>query len=208
MANIFKKEDIKAGYLLRVKDIKSGEEFNMTVVPTDAYTPSYSARAIYGAKARSAGQLAAVCPGKHWWGVEYFEGDLVETHGRRHQVVAVFGYTSPEHLLDNSMENRELLWEREKPEEKKLFPLEDIKAGYLLRVRDDDGSTYNMTVVPGRDGVLGCHCPQEEHYWPLSRFGEDLRYSDSAIMAVYGGTCNKLLLANTTEDRVQLWSRE
>lgn len=91
--------------------------------------------------------------------------------------------------------------------ENELFPLEEIKAGYLLAVRDDDGSTYNMTVMPNQDDVLGCHSPQAGHYWPLSRFGEKLRYSDSEIQKIYGPTCNANLLSNLPGDRNLLWSR-
>lgn len=205
--SIFKKDDIKAGYLLRVKDIESGDEFNMTVVPTCARTSRPFGK-LLGVKPYEEGTLACCCPDEHWWGLPDFDDELVCDGIRRYQVIAVYGYAPPKFLMDNSTEDRDLLWSREKQEEKKLFPLEDIEAGYLLKIKDDDGSTYNMTVIPNDDGELGCDCPQEGRYWPLSRFGKKLRYDESAIVAVYSGTCNRLLLANTTEDRVQLWSRE
>lgn len=103
---------------------------------------------------------------------------------------------------------------REKQEEKKLFPLEDIKAGYLLRVKDtNSGEEFNMTVVPGL--TYGCEgmgvCCPDKHWWALSRFNDDLTYPGDTthkVMAVYGYCHNRFLLDNTTEDRKLLWSRE
>ena len=88
----------------------------------------------------------------------------------------------------------------------KMYPLEEIKAGYLLKVRDDDGAEYFMTVVPGSGGELAC-CSPGKHWWPLHRFGSELCYGDSCVLAVYGYTCNSAILANSTEDRELLWSR-
>ena len=101
-----------------------------------------------------------------------------------------------------------LLPSKEKAEPEKLFPLEEIKAGYLLCVKNDDGRCYNMTVVPSNYGGLGCCNPKHSDYWPLSEFDHSLRYVDSLIVAVYGPACNADLLKNSTEDRELLWSRK
>jgi hypothetical protein len=99
-----------------------------------------------------------------------------------------------------------LLDREKKTEPEKLFLLEDIKVGYLLKVRDDDGSEYFMTVLVDCDDELGC-CHTDKHWWPLRRFGCELRYADSTITEIYGRTTNRYLLDNTTTDRKLLWSR-
>ena len=89
----------------------------------------------------------------------------------------------------------------------KLFPLADIKAGYLLKVRrmcDDDESF--MTVLPSRGGKLGC-CG-DGNWWYLDCFGDELDYAGREIVAVYGLTHNRTLLDNTPGDRKLLWSRD
>ena len=99
-----------------------------------------------------------------------------------------------------------LLGRETEKEPTKLFPLEDIKAGYLLEVRDSLGREYFMTVVPGgKTGELGC-CSNED-WWPVARFGESLDYNGRQIVAVYGYTCNMALLKNSPSDRDLLWSR-
>lgn len=103
-----------------------------------------------------------------------------------------------------------LLNTEEEAEPEKLFPLEEIKAGYLLKVRDDDGSEYFMTVAPGEfmgASELACCCPGK-NWWPVDCFGSALCYEGSTVLAVYGPTCNSQLLANTPQDRKLLWSRK
>lgn len=100
----------------------------------------------------------------------------------------------------------------EKPEPQKMFPLEDIKAGYLLVVKNEKtGEAFNMTVVPGRrpggGTELGCCYPRSK-YWPLRQFGEELDYAGSSVLAVYGPACNCDLLANSIQDRELLWKRK
>ena len=114
MGNIFKKTDIKAGYLLRVKNTDDGHEFNMTVVPAAEYAPDEIAVLFLGVKPRKAGDLAVCNPGKDWWPMNAVDDNL-DTEG--HTVVAVYGYTDPKFLMDNSTEKRELLWRREIDEE-------------------------------------------------------------------------------------------
>ena len=102
-----------------------------------------------------------------------------------------------------------LLGREEKPEPEKLFPLEEIKAGYLLKVRKKGGEAFNMTVVPGLsydEETLGV-CDPGGHWWALSSFKKELFYAGYEVIAVYGYCHNRYLLANTTEDRKLLWSR-
>lgn len=97
----------------------------------------------------------------------------------------------------------------EKAEPEKLFPLEEIKAGYLICVENDDGRCFNMTVVPSRhEEGLGCCNSKYPDYWPLASFDRSLRYCDSLIVAVYGPAPNWGLLKNSTDDRELLWSRK
>lgn len=88
-----------------------------------------------------------------------------------------------------------------------MFKFSDIKAGYLLVV-EDGNKRYNMTVVPNREGELGCCCPQEEMWWPLVCFDINLRYAGAEITAIYGEASNANLLANETYGRTLLWRRQ
>jgi hypothetical protein len=118
MSKIFKKDDIKAGYLLQVKG--PDKVINMTVVPTTEFG------------SRKAGDLACCAPGKEWWPVDYFTDDLTTPRGG-FKVVAVYGYTDPRYLLDNDTEHRTLLWERETA--KKMTVAEIAKAlGYPFEI--------------------------------------------------------------------------
>ena len=119
MSKIFKKDDIKAGYLLKVRKKGTDETFNMTVVPS-------SSNVFVG---RTEGELACCCPGAHWWPLSVFDADLVTANYR---VVAIYGRTSPVYLLGNSTQDRRLLWEREtvedtEPEPKKMTVAEIAK---------------------------------------------------------------------------------
>lgn len=90
-----------------------------------------------------------------------------------------------------------------------MFSLYDIEPGYLIVVKKD-GITFNMTVVPSNYSELGCVCPGM-HWWPLDYDEEDLSNENGGhgkIMAIYGRTSNKRLLANSIEDRELLWKRE
>lgn len=92
--------------------------------------------------------------------------------------------------------------------ESKIFTRDDIKAGYLLVVKDDDGAKYNMTVIPNASGVLGCCSREPGNWWPLSEFDmHDLVYEDSQIIQVYGRTSNSRLLNNSVLGRKLLWKR-
>ena len=120
--DMFKLSDIKAGYLLRVKDEKEDKEFNMTVVPAVAYNPHPLAVICFDAKPAPAGHLAC-CGAGDFWPINHFTDDL-ECRNYPAKVIAVYGYTHPKGLLDNSTEDRELLWERKEAEE----PVEESPA--------------------------------------------------------------------------------
>lgn len=97
------------------------------------------------------------------------------------------------------------------PEKPKLFPLEDIKAGYLLEV-ESHGKRYYMTVTMGRytypvaETGLICTCPKKE-WWAMRCWEPDLTYGADAIVAVYGYALPSGALDNDTEDRELLWRR-
>lgn len=84
-----------------------------------------------------------------------------------------------------------------------------IEAGYLLKVESGEGKkeVHYMTVLPDHRGNLGC-CTPGKHWWPLNSFGAEGRFADSEVKAVYGPTCNRLLMDNTPEDRELLWVRK
>ena len=93
--------------------------------------------------------------------------------------------------------------------ESKIFTRDDIKAGYLLVVKDDgDEAEYNMTVIPNNFEELCCCSLEPAHWWPLYQFDmHNLVYEDCQIIKVYGCTNNYCLLANSTVDRDLLWER-
>ena len=111
----------------------------------------------------------------------------------------------------------------------KLFKVEDIKAGYLLRFWDaEEGRMVNMTVAPAvvrqtplllaalpgnaepacGNGRLACY--GEGHYWPLSMMDDELTCGDGQLRCdeVYGYTVPRFLLDNCTRGRELLWRRE
>lgn len=133
MNNIFKKADIKAGYLLRVK--AGDKEVNMTVAPVREYTASPMGHLLFGYKDTAAGDLAC-CGADGWYPLNCFNDDLQTVEGE--QVVAVYGYTYPRYLLANSTDGRELLWAREedKPEPAKKMTVAEIAEalGYPVEI--------------------------------------------------------------------------
>jgi len=110
------------------------------------------------------------------------------------------------------------------PEKEDIFPLADIKAGYLLVCEcEDNGEKFNMTVNMGKvRRIFADHDTEElvcysltgkspEHYWPVAEWGDGLRYTGARtykILAVYGYTYPALALKNSTEDRELLWERK
>lgn len=233
MNNIFKKADIKAGYLLRVKN--GDKEFNMTVAPTKAYTAPFIAHLILGEVDTAAGDLAC-CGADHWWPVKYFNDDLETRTGD--QVVAVYGYTTVGSVLDNSTRNRELLWERDAP---KRMTLEEIEKalGYQVKVVETGDTAPVMfkksnmcagmvvqlrngekrVVVPTENGLVlanGCgRCVTV--YNPLKSYRDDLTFLETNathldVVKVWGRVVDNRDLAftfsATDEGRDLLWERD
>ena len=117
---IFNRDDIKAGYLLVVKDKETGEQFNMTVVPGNRFN--------FGKD----GDLGCCFPSRHWWPLENF--DRADLTNGDYQVIEVYGHTNNRMLLDNSTEDRDLIWKREK-DVKKMTLAEICEAlGYDVEV--------------------------------------------------------------------------
>ena len=91
--------------------------------------------------------------------------------------------------------------------ESKNFNLDDIKAGYLLVVKNTvTGEQYNMTVLPSTTG-LGCCCPGTL-WFQLSDFSQhSLACEVVKIIEIYDRTSNMRLLDNSSENRKLLWAR-
>lgn len=116
----FDLSQIKAGYLLVVEDLEKHETFTMTVVPTRYGEPD---------------TLGCCCPAKHWWPLSQFGKDtlICKSLTTRYAIQRVYGPTCNQALLDNSIADRELLWERKEP--KKMTVAEICKAlGYDVEI--------------------------------------------------------------------------
>lgn len=99
-----------------------------------------------------------------------------------------------------------------------MFKLEDIKAGYLLKL--EKGKKVHYAAVSngscaegdaGRDGSLGFCAENQESYGELCEFGVDLinKYNNRLrIVAIYGYTHNRFLLDCSPKDRELLWERK
>lgn len=103
----FDLSQIKEGYLLVVKDTSEPELISMTV--SVGYVSPGSEET----------GLACCCPGKQWWPLKKFDqdGKWAYFEGSA-EIMAIYGPTIPRLLLDNSIAERELLWERKAPQEK------------------------------------------------------------------------------------------
>lgn len=102
------------------------------------------------------------------------------------------------------------LEEKKEEHDMKFFPVDEIKAGYLLEVKDDRG-VYNMTVVPNSRGTLGCVSRSDTdnyNWWSVDQFTKNLTYADAKILRVYGPTFDSDLLLCSTKGRELLWERK
>lgn len=111
-------------------------------------------------------------------------------------------------------------------EKEDIFPLADIKPGYLLACEvEDTGEKFNMTVTMGKvkrliftkaTEELVCFSAELErpkHFWPLSNWGEGLQYTSTGgrtykVLAVYGYTYPAQANRGTIKDRELLWERK
>lgn len=214
---IFKREEIKAGYLLCVEDQEDGRKFNMTVIP--AKSPDMSpaglmfATMVTGIKPLAPGDLACANPGKDWCPLSRFDDKL---EGGSWQVNAVYGYTTVQHSMDNTIEDRRLLWRRYLP--KLLTPAEIEKAlGYPVVIIQEGenrkpigfkkSSIQPGMVVERRDGAKRLVVSSEDGlvlYLPSCRIEERLdTYTDT------DGVPNRSRVYANAEaaDIVKVWSR-
>lgn len=142
MSKIFKLEDIKAGYLLRVRNLDEDKTIHMTVLPIKGMNGAACLLfEILGETIAEDGELAC-CGDGRYWPLYGWDDDLEmvgDPYKFNYRVEAVYGYATPKCLLDNSPEGRELLWEREgvdQPAEvKKMTRAEIIEAlGYDVEI--------------------------------------------------------------------------
>ena len=139
---IFKREEIKAGYLLCVESLEDGCKFNMTVIPAAQFDPGLYGLLV-GLKPFASGDLACANPGKDWCPLSNFD-DKLEGRSNHWRINAVYGYAPVQRIMDNTIEDRRLLWRRYLP--KLLTPAEIEKAlGYpvvLVEAGADPHTVY------------------------------------------------------------------
>ena len=69
-------------------------------------------------------------------------------------------------------------------EEQKPFSVEDLKAGYVIKFKDNSLAM----ITYGNKGDLCVSGP--DHWFPVECFNKSLRYGDNEIKQVYGYACN------------------
>ena len=233
---MFKREDIKAGYLLRCTHLKEGRQFNMTVAPClRSSAPMFW---LGDMAATKDGDLACCNKGMDWLPLSGFDNNLV--HANTYRVDEVWGYASPMRLMDNTTEGRERLWQRD---ETKRMTLEEIEtalghkvkivqagepvpgpsrfkksslcAGQVVQLRKGE----KRVVVPTESGlVLANGCGKAVTFYnQLKEYRDDLTHIKTAakdldIMKVWSRTVSLNNLANTftatDEGRKLLWERD
>ncbi len=102
--------------------------------------------------------------------------------------------------------------EKESAVETGIFPLDKIKAGYLLKVHDETADIYfHMIVNFNATDNLACHSVEGDHWWSLHHFDDDLVQIGAhrmVVTAIYGRTVNSDLLNCDTLNRELLWERK
>ena len=119
---IFNRDDIEAGYLLEVKRESDGETFYMTVAPANYGAPD---------------ELGCCCPKKEWWPLAVFDKDtLIYRAVNTFTILRVYGPTTNLHLLDNTTDERPLLWERKEEPKVVEMTVAEIseKLGYEVKI--------------------------------------------------------------------------
>lgn len=133
---MFKKEEIKEGYLLRCIDNNTKEFFNMTVISVKLNAVGVCLSSIAaGYPIETDDTLACVCPGSHYFPLSRLNEDLVHARGY-YTVQSIYGRTFARFAMDNTTESRELLWIREEPKQPKKMTLDEIKdaLGYEIEI--------------------------------------------------------------------------
>lgn len=112
-SKIFNRDDIKAGYLLVAENTVTGEQYNMTVLPSTT-------------------GMGCCCPGTWWFPLDEFNKHTLVCGGLK--IIEIYDHTSNLRLLDNSTENRKLLWAR--PAEVKKMTVKEIcnALGYDVEI--------------------------------------------------------------------------
>lgn len=121
MSNIFKLEDIKAGYLIEVQIEGLKDHVFMTVLPCNTDLRGET--------------LACVCPDNQWWPMDEWDHNLMlrKQYMLPASIVKVYGCTHPKFMLDNETIKRALLWERK--ELKRMTKSEIQEAlGYEIEI--------------------------------------------------------------------------
>lgn len=213
---MFKREDIKAGYLLRCTQLKEGRVFNMTVIPCRRSAPPLFW--FDNQPKTEDGDLAACNPGKDWLPLSGFDSNL--THAGTYRIDEIWGATSPMHLMDNNTIGRERLWLRDdtkrmtleeivkalghkvkivKPGETApdLFKKSDMYAGMVVQLRE--GS--KRLVVPSDEGLLLVGEPARVLGTVATYRRPYVRLSDY----IDGLTCKRE--GTTPTDIVKVWDR-
>lgn len=163
---MFKREDIKAGYLLRCTQLKEGRVFNMTVIPCKCTEPSPF---WFGTvSATKEGDLAACNPGKDWVPLSGFDSRLI--HANAYRIDEIWGPASPMRLMDNDTVGRNRLWLRDDTKRMTLEEIEKalghkvkiVKAGETNPNLFKKSSMYAGMVVQLRDGSRRMVVPSGE----------------------------------------------
>ena len=102
---MFKIEDIKEGYLLKLETEKK-ETFYATITNGRGTIGHTGDRETLGFCSKNQ---------EHYGWLDEFNADLSNKRNRDYRIIAVYGRTYNRYLLDCSPERRELLWKREEP---------------------------------------------------------------------------------------------
>lgn len=152
---IFKREDIKAGYLLCVENQETNTKFNGTVIPVKS-----AVRCSFGGLVLSAAGTPSVAPGDlaivsrdEVWAPLHLFNDRLEYTGGTWRVNAVYGYAPIHKALGNTIDGRDLLWRRYLP---KPMTCKDIETalGYKVKIVKE-GEPVEEPATFKKSGVTG-----------------------------------------------------
>lgn len=212
---MFKREDIKAGYLLRCTQLKEGRVFNMTVIPCRRTAPLL----FWFEKFQETkdDDLAACNPGKDWVPLSCFDSQLI--HANTYRIDEIWGPAAPMRLMDNNTIGRERLWLRD---DTKRMTLEEIEKalGHKVKVVKageaaplfKKSSMYAGMVVQLREGSKRLVVPSDEGLLlvgePARVLGTVATYRRPYVRLsdyIDGLTCKRE--GTTPTDIVKVWDR-
>lgn len=217
---MFKREDIKAGYLLHCTHLKEGRQFNMTVIPCRRSLPLLAPEALQ----TKDGDLACCNKGMDWLPLTAFDSNLV--HANTYRIDEVWGPAAPMRLMDNNTIGRERLWLRD---DTKRMTLEEIEKalGHKVKIVEagkpapgpdlfKKSSMYAGMVVELRSGRKRLVVPSNEglllvgESQPAPTFGHPNRTAravDKLANYVDGLTIANYAELNPDKDIVKVWDR-